>query len=130
MGYHLNAERLRAEVKTFLENDRIPERRMWAKPNFLDARPVGNEPRAFQELYERARQLDQWPGDRWQEPVGYHRNPFLRQSKNTELAAIILTDPDRQQEAFDKLLEAGYKPDAAKALLIQYHETLNISEEE
>lgn len=130
MGYHLSAERLKAEVQTFLKNDRIPERRIWAKSNFLDARPVSNEPRAFRELYERARRLDQWPGDRWQEPEGYHRNPFLRQSKNTELAAIILTDPARQQEAFDKLLEAGYKPDAAKSILSHHHEILNISEQE
>ena len=130
MGYHLNAERLRSEVKTFLENDRIPERRIWAKSNFLDARPINSAQPSFQELYERAKQLDQWPGDRWQEPVGYHRNPFLRQSKNRELAAIILTDPARQQEAFDKLLEAGYKPDAAKSILSHYHETLNISEQE
>jgi hypothetical protein len=113
-----------------LQKDRLPERRILGKSNFLDARTDGRGPRAFQELYERAKQLDQWPGDRWQEPVGYHRNPFLRQSKNTELAAIILTDPTRQQEAFDKLLEAGYKPDAAKSILSQHHEILNISEQE
>lgn len=127
MGYHLNADRLNAEIQRFLEKDRIPERRMWeAPPNILRSSSSCTGSAEVQELYERAKRLDEWPGDRWKEPIGHHRNPFLRQSKNLTLAAIILTDPARQQEAFDKLLEAGYKPDSAKELLAQYHETVTV----
>jgi hypothetical protein len=128
MGYHLNAERLHFEIKTFLENDRIPERRMWDRPNYLETVPPDSGTRGFRELYARARQLDQWPGDRWQEPIGSHRNPFLRQSKNIPLATIILADPSRQQEAYDKLIDAGYKPEAAKELLSKHHDKLEITE--
>ena len=128
MGYRLNPERLHFEVTKFLETDRVPERRIWSRSNFLESVPSDGGTREFQELYERAKKLDPWPGDRWQEPIGSHRNPFLRQSKNITLAAIILTDPSRQQEAYGKLLEAGYKAEAAKDILRQFHETLEITE--
>jgi hypothetical protein len=125
MGYVLNADRLNAEIQRYLEKGRIPERRMWDNSgNVLTSSSVCRGPEEFRELYERANKLDGWPGDKWQEPIGHHRNPFLRQSKNLSLAAIILSDPHRQQEAFDKLLEAGYKSDSAKEILAKYHDTV------
>lgn len=128
MGYHLRAEKLNSEIKTFLEKDRLPERRIWPKSNCLHvSREVGGTAE-LHELYKKAQQLDPWPGDRWQEPIGSHRNPFLRQSKNLVLASIILTDPTRQQEAFDKLLEAGYKPKDAISVLEKYHENVEVTE--
>lgn len=129
MGYHLNAERLNSEIQTFLEKDRLPERRIWPTSNCLHVSREISGTAELHELYRKAQRLDPWPGDRWQEPIGHHRNPFLRQSKNLTLAAIILTDPNRQQEAFDKLLEAGYKPEAAKEILRKHHEALEITEE-
>jgi hypothetical protein len=121
MAYHLTPERLKLEITRYLEKDRLPERRIWPTSNVLE-RPDGREtPEEFRKIYEKAKRFDPWPGDKWNSPIGFERNPFLRQAKNVTLQAIILSDPDRQREAFDKMLEAGYTEQAAKEVLSHYH---------
>jgi hypothetical protein len=121
MAYHLTPERLKLEITEYLANDRLPERRIWATSNVLEKPDSQSTPEDFRKIYDKAKKFDEWPGDSWREPIGFKKNPFLRQTKNLSLAAIILSDPDRQKEAFDKMLEAGYTEQAAKEVLSHYH---------
>ena len=107
MGYQISLSKLESEAKAYLERDRLPEQRMKPLCHVVEApRPMS---------------YPEWPGDRHKEPVGIERNPFLRQSWNLTLAALILSDPARQQEAYDKLIEAGTLPHKAVELLQGIH---------
>ena len=128
MAYHLTPERLKAEITTYLKRDRIPERRIWPTSSVLERPPEQATPEEFREIYDRAKPYDEWPGDSLREPYGFRKNPFMRQTKNLTLQAIILSDPDRQKEAFDKMRQAGYTEEGAKEVLMHYHGTLNLVE--
>ena len=128
MACYLSPDRLKAEVEEYLKRDRIPERRIWPSSYVLERPPVQATPEEFREIYERAKRYDEWPGDSLREPLGFRKNPFMRQTKNVTLQAIILSDPDRQGEAFDKMLQAGYTEKAAKEVLVHYHGALELTE--
>ena len=122
MPSRMTAERLHAEITAFLHRDRLPEQRI---------RPM--ECAAIKEihaLYQKASRFDPWPGDKWRGPIGIERNPFLRQSKNLPLAALILSDPEREDEAFEKLLEAGYEEDEAISIIRCYNQSSELAEAE
>lgn len=91
----------------FLERDRIPERRM----HFIQGTPVtlgrGVINPEFERIYREAQAIDPWPTSD-DKPVGFDKNPWKRETKNVTLCAIILKDPYRRGEAFEKMIEAGW----------------------
>lgn len=92
----------------FLKHDRLPENRM----RFIQGTPVtlgrGAINPEFERIYQAALAIDPWPESDDTKPVGFHRNPWKRETKNVTLCNIILTDPNRQGEAFEKMIEAGW----------------------